>query len=166
MNHRTIFYFVEIVKVTQNLTFLYSCFAVLPPPTKLELTLAGKAKEVNSKWVEGTYILSVGLVNGYPHWLKTDGSQAIWFDKVASSWLVSKKENLGTSTGGIDGPNGKDSYPNEIKQGWRYVITSGDPWADATLSEIVFKAIGTFFKPLLLKINFTFSPSQNGRVQA
>ena len=117
--------------------------------------MAGKAKEKQGKWVEGTYILGDSLVNGYPHWLlKTgDGSQAIWFNKVTSSWFVGTKEVLGTNTGGIGGPNGKDSYPNEIKQGWRYVTDPDDPWADATPSEIIFKAIGTFFKPLLNKIN-------------
>ena len=85
-----------------------------------------------------------GLVNGYPHWLKLDGSQAIWFDKVGSSWLVSTKDNLGTNTGGITGPDGKDSYPNEIKQGWRFTIAVEEPWADATPSEIIYKAIGMY----------------------
>ena len=139
MNCITIFYFVEIVKVTsKNLTF-YSCFAVLPPPTKLELTLAGKAKKVKSRFgYEGTYILGDGLVNGYPHWLKTDGSDAIWFGKVNSSWLVGPKEKLGTDIGGIQGPKGKDSYPNEIKQGWTF--TPG--WQDAGPNDVIFKAIG------------------------
>ena len=106
----------------------------------MELTLAGKAKEEQGRWVEGTYILSGGLVNGYPRWLKTDGSLAIWFDKV--NWKVGTKDNLGTRTGGIGGPAGKDSYPNEINQGWRFTIIVGEPWADATPSEIIFKAIG------------------------
>ena len=100
--------------------------------------MAGKAKEEQGRFVEGTYILGDGLVNGYPHWLKTDGSQAIWFDKVGSSWLVFTKENLGTNTGGIGGPKGKDSYPNEIKQGWTF--TPG--WQDAGPNDVIFKAIG------------------------
>jgi len=84
---------------------------VLSPPTKLELTLAGKAKE--ERWTSpGTYILGNSLVNGYPYWLKADESQAIWFSKAASSWSVDRKENLGTNVGGIQGPKGKDSYPN------------------------------------------------------
>ena len=140
MNHRAIFYFVEIVKVTKILTFVTLCFAVLPPPSKLELTLAGKAREKQLKYGRaGTYMLSNALVNGYPHWLKTDGSQAIWFSKVASDWLVSDKEDLGTDTGGVAGPNGKDSYPNEIKQGWQY---SDNDWHDAGPNDVIFKAIG------------------------
>ena len=133
-------YFVEIVKVTsKNLIFLYLCFAVLPPPTKLELTLAGKPKE--KQWTSpGTYILNYSLVNGYPHWLKSDGSDTIWFDKVYSVWLVGDKEDLGTNTGGILGPDGKDSYPNEIKQGWRYY--DGTKWQDAGSNDVIFKAIG------------------------
>ena len=153
MNYRTIFYFIEIIKVTKNLTFLYSCFAVLPPPTKLELTFSGKAKEEQA-WLEGTYILSDSLVNDYPHWLlKTDGSQAIWFDKVNSNWKVGDKEDLGTNIGYIAGPKGKDSYPNEIKQGWRY---SDNGWHDAGQNDVIFKATGTFFKPFLHKINSVF----------
>ena len=128
-----------MVKVTNNLNFDYSCFAVLPPPTKLKMKLAGKAKEVTAKWVEGTYILSDGLVNGYPHWLKTDGSQAIWFDKIGSSWLVGSKKNLGTKRGGIGGPQGKDSYPNEIKQGWRY---ANNGFQDSGPNDVIFKSIG------------------------
>ena len=105
----------------------------------MELTLAGKAKKAQAKWVEGTYILSDGLVYGYPHWLKTDGSQAIWFDKVASSWFIGLKSSLGTNNGGIAGPVGKDSYPNEIKQGWQY---SDNGFKDAGSNDVIFKAIG------------------------
>ena len=62
-------------KVPKNLNFLYSCFAGLPPPTILILT--GKGKEIQSSRA-GTFVLGDGLVNGHPHWLKTnDGSQAI-----------------------------------------------------------------------------------------
>ena len=140
MNHRNIYYSFEIVKVTSKTpTFLYSCFAVLPPPTKLELTLAGKAKEVKSRHgYEGIYKLSDALVNGYPHWLKIDGSQAIWFDKVNSNWKVYVKEYLGTNSGAIAGPAGKDAYPNEIKQGWRFA----PGWQDAGPNDVIFKAIG------------------------
>ena len=112
----------------------------MPPTTKLELTLAGKAKEEQSKYGrEGTYILGDDLVNGYPHWMKTNGSQAIWFDKVCSVWLVGDKEDLGTNTGGILGPDGKDSYPNEIKQVWRY--GDGTNWHDTGSNDVIFKSI-------------------------
>ena len=86
------------------------------------------------------------LVNGYPYWLQIDGIQAIWFVKEGSTWLVGRKDNLGTNAGGILGPKGKDSNPNEIKQGWRYAT---NVWQDAVPNDIIFKAIGTFFKPLL-----------------
>ena len=86
-----------------------------------------------------------GLINGYPNWLKTDRSKAFWFDKASSAWLVGKNEDLGSNTGYISGPSGKDSYPNEIKQGWKYVTDPDDPWADANPSEIIFKAIGRSF---------------------
>ena len=104
--------------------------------------MAGKAKE--KQWTSpGTYILNDSLVNGYPHWLKTDGSQAaIWFDKVSSSWLVGSKNDLGTKYGGISGPDGNDSYPDEIKQGWRYA--ENDAWHNAGPNDVIFKSIGLF----------------------
>ena len=149
----------ELSKYPKYITFLYSCFAVLPPPTKLELKLAGKAKEEQSARA-GSYILADGLVNGYPHWLQTsEGSQAIWYGKVSSAWFVAPKKFLGTNSGFIAGPNGKDSYPNEIKQGWKYADPAFEPWQDAGHNDVIFKAIGTFFKPLLYSINYTFSPS-------
>ena len=106
----------------------------------MKLTLAGKAKEEHGQWLDGTYILEDSLVNGYPHWLKTDRSQAIWFDKANSNWKVYDKEYLGTNTGVISGPRGKDSYPNEIKQGWRYADRTN--WQDAGSNDVIFKAVG------------------------
>ena len=122
--------------------------------------MAGKAKEEQSKYRrEGNYILRDSLVNGYPHWLKTDGSQAIWFDKVASNWKVSQKENLGTITGGIAGPKGNDSNPNEIKQGWRYW---NNGFQDSGPNDVILKAKGRFFKPLPTLQNLSiFFTSQN-----
>ena len=99
--------------------------------------MAGKAKEEQSKRA-GTYTLANGLVNGYPHWLKLDESQAIWFNKVGSDWLVGYKKDLGTKRGGIAGPKGKDSYPNEIKQGWQYWDNG---FQDAGPNDVIFKAI-------------------------
>ena len=102
------------------------------------MTLAGKAKE--KQWTSpGTYILSDGFVNGYPYWLKSNGSQAIWFDKVVSNWKVFDKEYLGDNHGGISGHGGKDSYPNEIKQGWRYGHNAA--FHDAGPNDVIFKAI-------------------------
>ena len=122
-----------------NYQIIFSYFAVLPPSTKLELTLAGKAKEEQSKHGrQGTYILGEGQVNGYPHWLKTDGSQAIWFDKISSLWIVGPDNTK--RGGGINGPCGKDSYPNEIKQGWRYA--ENGVFVDAGPHDVIFKAIG------------------------
>ena len=103
--------------------------------------MAGKAKEEQSWVTSGTFNLQNGLVNGYPHWLQTgDGSQAIWFDKVASTWLVFDKSRLGDNYGGIAGPLGKDSYPNEIIQGWRYA--ENGEFVDAGPNDVLFKAIG------------------------
>ena len=105
--------------------------------------MAGKAKEKQSSKA-GSYILADGLVNGYPHWLKTDGSQAIWFEKVSSSWAVAPKSLLGKNFAGISGPDGKDDYPQEIESGWQY--GKDDTHLDAGPNDVIFKAIGTFFQ--------------------
>ena len=88
----------------------------------------------------GIYILNDGLVNGYPH----------WFEKVGSSWVVYDKLRLGDNIGGIAGPQGKDSNPNEIKEGWKYY---NNGWHDAGPNDVIFKAICTGSKLSFHKIN-------------
>ena len=105
--------------------------------------MAGKAKEKQSKyrrelWVEGTYILKDGLINGYPYWLKTDGRYGISFEKDGSKWFVGPKSHLGKNAGFLKGPDGKDSYPNDVKQGWLY---PDNGWHDTGLDDVIFKAI-------------------------
>ena len=132
--------FIQIIEAFSTVEIMFS---VVPPPTKLTLTLAGKAKEEQSKYeIEGSYTLADNLVNGYPHWLKNEGSQAIWFDKLSSAWVVHNMSTLGHSFGGIAGPKGKDTNPNEITYGWRYWDNG---LQDAPYSDIVFKVRGTFF---------------------
>ena len=114
----------------------------MPPPPNFEITLAGKIKEVQSSRA-GIFVLGDGLVNGYPHWLNTDGSHAMWFGKNGSAWLVGTKDCLGIRMGAISGPYGKDSYPNEIKQGWMYWDYDGT-WHDAGPNDVIIKAIGRF----------------------
>ena len=58
-----------------------------------------------------------------------------------TNWKVGYKENLGTNCGGISGPAGKDSYPNEIKQGWQYW---NNGFQVAGPNDVIFKAIGIF----------------------
>ena len=112
--------------------------------------MAGKVKEKQLRR-PGTYILGDGLVNGYPHWQKIDGSQAIWFDKMNSNWKVGPNDNLGTNTGGIAGPKGKDSYPNEIKQGWQFA----PGFQDAGQNDVIFRVIGIYiFHTLTLQNQF------------
>ena len=100
--------------------------------------MAGEAKEEQSPNA-GNYSLGSGLINQYPHWLKTDGSRAIWLNKVSNSWFVGLKANLGKNHGGIAGPPGTDSFPNEIEQGWRFWQNGG--FKVAYRSFVIFKVI-------------------------
>ena len=111
---------------------------VLPPPRKLELTLNGKAKEKQSS-KEGIYSIADGKTNGYHYWVKEDQKQALWFDKVGSRWKIGSLGNLGSATGGIRGPKGKDSYPHEVKG---YTFFDGEDWPVAGPKDVVFKVIG------------------------
>ena len=118
--------------------------------------MAGYAKEATSEF-EGTYILNDNLINGNPHWMKTDGSQAIWFSKKYSTWSVGLKSYLGEDDGWIFGPEdgqGKDSYPNEIKQGWQYWYD--DDWYNAGSNDVVFKAIFNDTDDVLVKQGLFF----------
>ena len=70
---------------------------------------------------------------------------------MSSSWFVGDKADLGENLGGIAGPQGKDSYPNEIKQGWQF--DDNGAWKDASFpNDVIFKVIGTFIKLSLYEI--------------
>ena len=104
------------------------------------MTLAGEAKNVSKPSKHGIYILADGVVNGYPYWVREDEKYALWLNKKTASWIVGAKDNLGTSTGYIVGPNGRDNYPNDIKQGWTY--SDGEKFNEAPTSDIIFNVIG------------------------
>ena len=104
------------------------------------MTLAGEAKNVSKPSKHGIYILADGVVNGYPYWVREDEKYALWLNKKTASWIVGAKDNLGTSTGYIVGPNGRDNYPNDIKQGWTY--SDGEKFKEAPSSDIIFKVKG------------------------
>ena len=90
------------------------------------------------------YFLENELVNQYPYWTNSANGQAIWFDGNGSTWLVGVTKNVGTNIGGILGPSGKDDWPHEIRDGWRYVRTSYGTsetiWTIAESFKINFKA--------------------------
>ena len=103
------------------------------------MTLAGEAKNDHAS-KHGIYILADGVVNGYPYWVREDEKYALWFTKSTASWIVGAKDKLGTNTGYIVGPYGRDNYPNDIKQGWTY--SHGGKFKEAPSSDIIFKVKG------------------------
>ena len=66
----------------------------------------------------GVYILAPDKVNRHRYWYSKSGYYAIWWSNEGS-WLVGLYSNLGTSNGGIQGPNGRDSWPNQLSANWR-----------------------------------------------
>ena len=104
------------------------------------MTLAGEAKNASKPSKHGIYILADGVVNGYPYWVREDEKYALWLNKKTASWIVGAKDKLGTNTGYIVGPYGRDNYPNDIKQGWTY--SHGGKFKEAPSSDIIVKVIG------------------------
>ena len=75
------------------------------------------------------------MINGYPYWLHENQRHSLWFNKIATNWTIGSKDNLGIAKVGIAGPKGKDSYPQELTQGWRY---SNNGLADAGPNNVNF----------------------------
>ena len=120
--------------------FLYILYDLdLPPPSMLQLALSGNSKESQSSKL-GIYLLESRLINGYPLWIQKAGSNAIWFNKPSSGWIVGSESEVGNDFGGIKGPSGIDDYPTQIQDGFTY-YHDGE-WHSAAIStDIVFKNI-------------------------
>lgn len=105
-----------------------------PPPIIIELVLDGKAKEKQSGRA-GIYKLNPGNVNGFPHWLQENGTNAIWFSHTYSDWRIGPKTNLGTTIAGISGLDRSFSYPTKIDK-WYYY--GNGTWTLTDQNEIKF----------------------------
>ena len=115
----------------------------LPPPNMLQLGLSGKSED-SQESKPGIYLLESRLVNGYPVWIQKEGSNAIWFNKHSSGWIVGSESKVGNDFGGIKGPSGIDDYPSQIQDGFEYYHDGG--WhSAATSTDIVFRNISINF---------------------
>ena len=83
----------------------------------------------------GIYKLDPEDVNGFPHWLQENGSNAIWFSHSRSDWKIGVKTDLGKITAGIAGPDQGFSYPTKIEK-WYYY--GNGAWTLTDLEEINF----------------------------
>ena len=52
--------------------------------------------------------------------------------------MIGSKDNIGLSKGGIAGPRGKYSYPQDLTDGWKY---SNNGLKDAGINNVVYKVI-------------------------
>ena len=86
-------------------------------PAKLRLVISGDVRK-NQAILGGIYILASDKVNRHRYWYSKSGYYAIWWSNEGY-WLVGFYSNLGTSNGGIQGPTGRDSWPNQIPANWR-----------------------------------------------
>ena len=96
---------------------------------KLKVKLQGKAKK-HQGGRSGVYTLQPELVNNYPTWKQKLSKNSIWFDSACSSWNIGFTSDLGSSTGGIDGPKSEDDWPQNLS-GWQYDDGSPTDWIDA-----------------------------------
>ena len=66
------------------------------------------------------YILAPDKVNRNRYWYSKSGYYAIWWSNEGH-WMVGLYSTLGTSNGGIQGPTGRESWPNQIPTNWKYL---------------------------------------------
>ena len=86
-------------------------------PAKLRLVISGDVRK-NQAIFGGLYILAPDKVNRQRYWYNKSGYYAIWWSNEGY-WLVGLYSSLGTSNGGIQGPTGKDSWPNQLAANWK-----------------------------------------------
>ena len=126
--------------------------SVMSKPLVMELVLTGKAKDLLSLNVQGTYYLQDAHVNSYPYWDQQNGVNSIWFGKEFdyNSWFFTWKEPIkslrrwflgprelhGGMEGYILGPMGIDQPLTCIIKGWEYF---DNEWKAASDSEIIFQ---------------------------
>ena len=79
-----------------------------------------------------------GFSSGMPYWVKSDGTNALWF--VAGSWSIGDKSNLGTTTISLYSTN-SPPCPESVGSHWKYV-TDGE-WVDAQGNAKMYKYEGT-----------------------
>ena len=63
------------------------------------------------------------LVNGRQYWTKENGYQAIWYNDEYNIWMIGKKTDLGTATGGVY-TTFVNQCPNEVDE-WMYAVDDG-----------------------------------------
>ena len=95
-----------------------------PPPTKLKVRLHDQVKECQGSKA-GQYLLQTDLINNTHHWISKDGSKAIWWQKNLTEWIIGEATDIGTSQGGLIGPQGDDEMLHQIKVGWKFADSSG-----------------------------------------
>merc|ERR1712018_517668 len=81
--------------------------------------ISGEARNNQAK-LGGMYILAPDNVNRNRYWYSKSGYYAIWWSN-GGHWMVGLYSTLGTSNGGIQGPTGRESWPNQIPTNWKYL---------------------------------------------
>ena len=67
-----------------------------------------------------------GQSSGKPYWTNDEGTKALWFKN--SMWLVGKKSDIGTTTGGLKSTKAS-SCPESVAMDWKY--WDGEGFLDA-----------------------------------
>ena len=79
--------------------------------------ISGDVRKNQAK-LGGMYILAPDEVNRHRYWYSKSGYHAIWWSNEGY-WLVGLYTSLGTSSGEIQGPTGRDSWPNKLSANWK-----------------------------------------------
>ena len=95
--------------------------------------MSGGAKDVQSSR-EGTYKLSLDIVNGKSYWMQEEGTNAIWFDKTFFNWKIGTKTGLGGTTSALYS-NGNVDEPQDATI-WNYYILANKTWSESNDIEV------------------------------
>ena len=80
---------------------------------------------MRKKWgseSDGIYVLNSSSVNGKPHWLQENGSDAIWYDKNGH-WNIGYESSLGQSRAKAISTKSQSNLPHELTP-WEYYVNS------------------------------------------
>jgi len=89
-------------------------------PEELFVQLTGGARTRHSS-LAGTYMIHEDQEGGFPYWVS--GKHCMWYNRANNQWLIGKKKDRGTDTGGLRSTT-MEICPTELD--WEYI--NGKKW--------------------------------------
>ena len=84
-----------------------------------------------------------GFSSGMPYWVKSDGTNALWFLNVKGYWMIGPKSKLGENEGYLHSTN-SPLCPESVGSHWKY--RDNGEWLDAQGNAKMFKYEGMTYQ--------------------